>query len=69
MASLPMCIYVDCHWVDRCSTYRAVETRHGAKYLIPRPDFDPRHPPMNVHLRPQGSTTTVEEMLWPATVS
>ena len=60
MASLPMCICVDCHWVDRCSTDHAVKTRHGAKHLMtPRPDFEPRHPPMNVHLRPQGSTTTV----------
>ena len=69
MASLPMCICVDCHWGDRCSRYHAVRTQYGAKHLTPRPDFEPRHPRMNVHLRPQGSTTTVEGMLWPATVS
>ena len=71
VASLPMCICVDCHWVDRCFTYHAVETRHGVKHPTPRPDFDPRQPRMNVDLRPQGSTstTTVEGMLWPATVS
>ena len=28
-----MCICVDCRWVDRCSTYHAVETQHGVRQL------------------------------------
>ena len=55
-----MCICIHCHWVNRCSTYHAVETQHGAKHLIPTPDFEPLQPRINVHLRTQGLSTTVE---------
>ena len=60
VVSPAMCICVDCHWVDRCSTYHAVETQHGVRHLTANPDFQPRRPRINVHLRSQGLTTTVE---------
>ena len=55
-----MCICIDCRWVDRCATQHTVETHHGARYLTPTPDFEPCQPRINVHLRSQGATTTVE---------
>ena len=46
-----MCICVDCHWVDLCQAYHAVERQHGAPHLSPSPDFAPRHPRIHVEVR------------------
>ncbi len=51
-----MCICVDCHWVDRCQAYHAVERQHGAPHLNSSPDWRPREPRIHVQVRdlPQG---------------
>ncbi|MFN7661613.1 MAG: Ycf34 family protein, partial [Dolichospermum sp.] len=33
-----MCICVNCHYVDRCVTYNAVETQHQQLHLTETPD-------------------------------
>ena len=43
-----MCICVDCHWVDRCQAYHAVERQHGAVHLSAAPDFEPSSPRIHV---------------------
>ncbi|MGL6133381.1 MAG: Ycf34 family protein, partial [Prochlorococcaceae cyanobacterium] len=45
-----MCICVDCHWVDRCQAYHAVERQHGVAHLSPEPDFQPRAPRIHVQV-------------------
>jgi hypothetical protein len=44
-----MCICVDCHWVDRCQAYHAVERQHGVPHLCATPDFSPSEP--RIHVR------------------
>ena len=46
-----MCICVDCHWVDRCQAYHAVERQHGAAHLSAAPDWQPRDPRIHVQVR------------------
>ena len=46
-----MCICVDCHWVDRCQAYHAVERQHGVSHLSHQPDFRPRQPRIHVQVR------------------
>ena len=46
-----MCICVNCHYVDRCVTYHAVETQHEQLHLTENPDFDPVEPTINVNIR------------------
>ena len=46
-----MCICVDCHWVDRCQAYHAVERQHGAAHLSATPDFAPQSPRIHVQVR------------------
>ena len=43
-----MCICVDCHWIDRCQAYHAVERQHGAVHLTAAPDFVPNAPRIHV---------------------
>jgi hypothetical protein len=45
-----MCICVDCHWVERCQAYHAVERQHGVAHLNPRPDFRPAQPRIHVQV-------------------
>ena len=45
-----MCICVDCHWVDRCQAYHAVERQHGAPHLSSDPDMRPREPRIHVQV-------------------
>ena len=45
-----MCICVDCHWVDRCKAYHAVERQHGAPHLNPSPVFTPDQPRIHVQV-------------------
>ena len=51
-----MCICVDCHWVERCQAYHAVERQHGEPHLSDAPDFQPREPRIHVQVLdlPQG---------------
>ncbi len=45
-----MCICVDCHWVDRCQAYHAVERQHGVEHLSPCPDVRPAQPRIHVQV-------------------
>jgi hypothetical protein len=45
-----MCICVDCHWVERCQAYHAVERQHGVPYLTDQPDFEPQEPRIHVQV-------------------
>jgi hypothetical protein len=46
-----MCICVDCHWVDRCQAYHAVERQHGVAHLCSSPDFLPQQPRIHVQVQ------------------
>ncbi|MEB3244336.1 MAG: Ycf34 family protein [Cyanobacteriota bacterium] len=46
-----MCICVDCHWIDRCQAYHAVERRHGVPHLTLQPSFSPEGPQVHVQIR------------------
>jgi hypothetical protein len=46
-----MCICVNCHYVDRCITYHAVEGQHQQPHLTETPDFEPIEPSINVNIR------------------
>lgn len=46
-----MCICVDCHWVERCQAYHAVERQHGVPHLSLSPDIRPRQPRIHVQVR------------------
>ncbi|PSB03764.1 Ycf34 family protein [Merismopedia glauca] len=52
-----MCICVNCHYVDRCTTYHAVETQHQELHLTDHPDFEAIEPEINVNIR-----TNVDEI-------
>ncbi|MCU0525449.1 MAG: Ycf34 family protein [Elainella sp. Prado103] len=56
-----MCICVNCHYVDRCNTYHAVEYQHQQPHLTETPDFEAVEPTINVNIRNQGD---VIEMEW-----
>ncbi len=45
-----MCICINCHWVDRCKAYHAVERQHGAKHLTEDPDWEPQDPRIHISL-------------------
>ncbi|MBD1939929.1 Ycf34 family protein [Microcoleus sp. FACHB-68] len=55
-----MCICVNCHYVDRCLTYNAVETQHEERHLTETPDFEPIEPTINVNIRPRGDEIEME---------
>ena len=42
---------MDCHWVDRCQAYHAVERQHGAPHLNAHPDFVPSEPRIHVQVQ------------------
>ncbi len=46
-----MCICINCHYVDRCTTYNAVETQHQVPHLTETPDFEANEPSINVNIR------------------
>ena len=56
-----MCICVNCHYVDRCITYHAVEHQHQQPHLTETTDFEPNEPSINVNIRPRED---VIEMEW-----
>ena len=47
-----MCICVNCHYVNRCTTYHAVETQHQQPHLTDSPDFEPVNPMINANIMP-----------------
>jgi hypothetical protein len=49
-----MCICVNCHYVDRCTTYHAVEMQHQQPHLTENPNFEANEPSINVNIRTQG---------------
>lgn len=55
-----MCICVNCHFVDRCVTYNAVETQHEQPHLTENPDFEPNEPSINVNIRPRQDYVEME---------
>lgn len=55
-----MCICVNCHYVDRCLTYHAVEEQHQQPHLTEAPDFEATEPTINVNIRSQGEIIEME---------
>lgn len=55
-----MCICINCHYVDRCITYNAVETQHQQLHLTEAPDFEPIEPSINVNIRPREDFIEME---------
>ncbi|MEM6426800.1 MAG: Ycf34 family protein [Cyanobacteria bacterium P01_H01_bin.119] len=47
-----MCICVNCHYVDRCTTYHEVEAQHLQPHLTESPDFEPISPTINANIMP-----------------
>ncbi len=39
---------MNCHWVDRCNAYHAVERQHGVDHLTEYPDKEPIDPYIHV---------------------
>lgn len=56
-----MCICVNCHYVDRCTTYHAVEHQHQQPHLTESPDFEATEPEINVNIRQRDD---IIEMEW-----
>jgi hypothetical protein len=55
-----MCICVNCHYVDRCTTYHAVEAQHQQPHLTEDPDFEATNPSINVNIRHQDQEIEME---------
>ncbi len=55
-----MCICVNCHYVDRCITYHAVEHQHQQPHLTETPVFEPNEPSINVNIRPHEDYVEME---------
>ncbi|MEM7649571.1 MAG: Ycf34 family protein [Cyanobacteria bacterium P01_A01_bin.70] len=55
-----MCICVNCHYVDRCTTYHAVETQHEQLHLTESPAFEASNPTINVNIRQDGEIIETE---------
>ncbi len=55
-----MCICVNCHYVDRCITYHAVEAQHQQPHLTESPTFEATNPTINVNIRQQDDMIEME---------
>lgn len=55
-----MCICINCQYVDRCTTYHAVEHQHQQPHLTESPDFEATEPTINVNIRNQGDEIEME---------
>lgn len=55
-----MCICVNCHYVDRCTTYHAVEAQHQERHLTENPDFEATEPEINVNIRTSADEIQME---------
>lgn len=41
---------MNCHWVERCQAYHAVERQHGVAHLSAHPDVTPHQPRIHVQV-------------------
>jgi hypothetical protein len=55
-----MCICVNCTYVDRCTTYHAVELQHQQPHLTEVPDFEAVEPTINVNIRSDADEIQME---------
>lgn len=55
-----MCICVNCTYVDRCTTYHAVELQHQQPHLTDMPDFEAIEPTINVNIRSDADEIQME---------
>lgn len=55
-----MCICVNCHYVDSCLTYHAVEGQHQQPHLTEDPTFEPQEPTINVNIRSDSDEIEME---------
>ncbi|MGB0563874.1 MAG: Ycf34 family protein [Spirulinaceae cyanobacterium] len=55
-----MCICINCTYVDRCTTYHAVEHQHQQPHLTDEPSFEPLEPSINVNIRTQADFVEME---------
>lgn len=55
-----MCICINCHYVDSCITYHAVEAQHQQPHLTENPDFEPIEPTINVNIRSREDVIEME---------
>lgn len=55
-----MCICINCHYVDSCITYHAVEAQHQQPHLTETPFFEPIEPTINVNIRNCESEIAME---------
>jgi hypothetical protein len=55
-----MCVCINCQYVDRCTTYHAVEGQHQQQHLTETPDFEATQPNINVNIRSAGEMIEME---------
>ena len=55
-----MCICVNCYYVDRCTTYHAVEGPQLQPHLTESPSFEAVEPTINVNIRQVGDEIEME---------
>ncbi|MFM2303038.1 MAG: hypothetical protein RLZZ135_443 [Cyanobacteriota bacterium] len=55
-----MCICINCTYVDRCTTYHAVEAQHQQAHLTTAPDFKATDPQINVNIRTNNDGVEME---------
>jgi Hypothetical chloroplast protein Ycf34 len=55
-----MCICINCHYVDSCTTYHAVEGQHQQPHLTESPSFEPQSPTINVNIRSSSEEIQLE---------
>lgn len=58
-----MCICVNCHYVDDCTTYHAVEHQHQQPHLSESPTFEPNNPTINVNITPPKVVVTGDKIV------
>ena len=58
-----MCICVNCHYVDNCTTYHAVENQHQQPHLSDSPTFEPINPTINVNITPPKVEVTGDKIV------
>lgn len=58
--AVEMCICINCRFVDRCTAYHHVETKHGQPHLSQAPDFTPRNPTVAIIINSTNTETEVE---------
>ncbi len=49
---------MNCHWIDRCKTYHAVEKQHGVDHLNPNPDFQGNNPSIHIIVKDIKNSTS-----------